>query len=88
MKVGTLYVGTMTDKVRELVEMMVKRMEDIGPTMCAGDTLEEEQGNEHRRWRQNILPWRRWEEKWSRSHTEGDYIGRVLQVTSVSDRMM
>ena len=25
----------------------------------------------HRRWLQNILPWRRWEEKWSWSYTEG-----------------
>ena len=39
--------------------------------MRAGDKVEGEQGQEHRRWLQNILPWRRWEEKWSWNYTEG-----------------
>ena len=64
--VGTLNVGTMTGKGRELADkiMMLKRKVDI---ICE---VEGEQGQEHRRWLQNILPWRRWEEKWSRSYTE------------------
>ena len=31
--------------------------------MRAGDKVEGEQGQEHRRWLQNILPWRRWKKK-------------------------
>ena len=40
-------------------------------TVRAGDKVEGIQGQEHRRWLQNILPWRRWEEKWNMSYTEG-----------------
>ena len=66
-KVGTLNVGTMTGKGRELAAMMVKRKVDI---LCVQET----------RWKgrkarnigdRNILPWRRWEEIWSWSYTEG-----------------
>ena len=39
--------------------------------MRATDTVEGEQDEEHRRWLQNILPWRRWEGTWTRSYTEG-----------------
>ena len=63
MKVGTLNVGTMTGKGRELAEMMVKRKVDI---LCVQET----KWKEHRRWLQNVPPWRRWEEKWSRRYTE------------------
>ena len=41
--------------------------------MRAVDKVEGEQGQEHRRWLQNILTWRRWEEKWSWSYTEGRF---------------
>ena len=69
MKVGTLNVGTMTGKGRELADMMVKRKVDIP---CVKET----------RWKGSkarnvgdgcniILPWRIWEEKWSWSYTEG-----------------
>ena len=44
----------------------MKRKVDIGPTMRAGDKVEGEQGQEHQRSLQNILPWRRWEEKISK----------------------
>ena len=37
MRVGTLNVGTMTGKARELVDMMQRRMVDI---LCSGDQVE------------------------------------------------
>ena len=52
-KVGTLNVGTMTGKGRELADMMVKRKVDT--LVRAGDKVEGEQGQEHRRWLQNSL---------------------------------
>ena len=67
-KVGTLNVGNMTWQ-----RQRVGRDDDEEEgrhTMRAGDKVEGEQGQEHRRWLQNILPWRRWEEKWSMSYTE------------------
>ena len=36
-----------------------------------GDKVEGKQGQEYRIWLQIIQPWRGWEEKWSRSYTEG-----------------
>ena len=70
MKIGTLNVGTMTGKGRELAEMMVKRKVDI---LCVHETrwTTSKARNIGARWRQNILPWRRWEEKWSWSYTKG-----------------
>ena len=65
-KVGTVNVGTMTDKGRELADVMVKRKVDI---LCVQETRWK--GSKVRRWLQNILPWRRWKEKWSCSYTEG-----------------
>ena len=68
-KVGTLNVGTMTGKGRELADMMVKRKVDI---LCVQETRwKGSKAKEHRRWLQNILPWRRWEEKWSWRYIEG-----------------
>ena len=57
--------------------------------MRAGDKVEGEQGQEHRRWLKNILPWRRWKEKWSWSYTEARlHRESVRGVKRVSDRMM
>ena len=56
--------GHYTGTWRELAEMMVKRKVDI---LCAQETKWK---GSKARWLQNILPWRRWEEKWSRSYTE------------------
>ena len=86
MKVGTLNVGTMTGKGRELADMTVKRKVDIP---CVKET----------RWKGskarnvgdgcNIF----YHGEYGRRNGVGvilkeDYIGRVIEVKRVSDRMM
>ena len=85
-KVGTLNVGTMTGKGRELADMMVKRKEDI---LCVQETRWTESkarnigggckmfyhGEDGRRNGVGVI-------------LKEDYIGRVLEVKRVSDRMM
>ena len=85
-KVGTLNVGTMTGKGRELADMMVKRKVDI---LCVQETRWKGSkarnigdgckifyhGEDGRRNGVGVIP-------------KEDYIGRVLEVKRVSDRMM
>ena len=85
-KVGTLNVGTMTGKGRELADMMVKRKVDI---LCVHETMWKGSkarnigdgckifyhGEDGRRNGVGVI-------------LKGDYIGRVLEVKRVSDRMM
>ena len=85
-KVGTLNVGTMTGKGRELADMMVKRKVDI---LCVQETRWKGSkarnigggckifyhGEDGRRNGVGVI-------------LKGDYIRRVLEVKRVSDRMM
>ena len=86
MKVGTLNVGTMTGKDRELAEMMVKRKVYI---LCVQET--KWKGNKARNIGDGFKIVYHGED--GRINGVGvilseEYIGRVLEVKRVSDRMM
>ena len=85
-KVGTLNVGTMTGKGRELADMMVKRKVDI---LCVQETRWK--GSKTRNIGGGCKIFYHGED--GRRNGVGvilkeDYIGRVLEVKRVSDRMM
>ena len=85
-KVGTLNVGTMTGKGRELAEMMVKRKVDI---LCVQET--KWKGSKARNIGDGCKIFYHGED--GRRNGVGfilseEYIGRVLEVKRVSDRMM
>ena len=84
MKVGTLHVGTMTGKGRELAEVIVERKVDI---QCIQEKKWKGTTQEHRICLHIILLWEQLGGEAGVIPKE-DYTGRVLDGKRVSDRMI
>lgn len=75
--VGTLIVGSMTCKGRELANMMFRRKVDI---RCVQEARWK--GIKRWIWIQAVLPWCSQEEKWCSDNLKEDYVNVAIDVKS------